>query len=113
MYYRGAHGVLIIYDLTDISTIDSAKKWIIQLNKNLNSSVPIVIAGNKCDLVNQSQSNDFKEHYTHFTVSAKNININELFRCLIEKIKDKQITYVEPKIIKLSKVKSKNKFTCC
>ena len=32
MYYRNAHAVIVVYDVTDKETFDRAKRWITQIN---------------------------------------------------------------------------------
>ena len=52
-YYRYSKGALIVYDVTDKDSFEKVKKWHIELNKYL-PGAPIMIAGNKCDLVNRT-----------------------------------------------------------
>ena len=57
MYYRDANGKLlysflgavIVYDLGDLESFETAKKWAIELNTFSGADVPVVIAGNKSD----------------------------------------------------------------
>ena len=35
MYYRGAHGALAVYDITDASSLERAKFWIKELNEKV------------------------------------------------------------------------------
>jgi len=44
---------VIVYDVTDKDSFEKVKKWHVELNKYL-PGVPIMIAGNKCDLVNRT-----------------------------------------------------------
>jgi GTPase SAR1 family protein len=52
-YYRYSKGALIVYDVTDKDSFEKVKKWHTELNKYL-PGAPIMIAGNKCDLVNRT-----------------------------------------------------------
>jgi GTPase SAR1 family protein len=42
-----------VYDVTDANSYDKVKQWIVELRKFLPLDVPILIAGNKCDLPNK------------------------------------------------------------
>lgn len=51
-YYRNAHAVVIVYDVTKYSTFQSLPMWIEECEKHqLTSQVPRILVGNKCDKV--------------------------------------------------------------
>lgn len=86
-YYRGAHAILLVFDLTDLSSFINLNKTI-KIIKNTPSNInsKIFLIGNKCDLVNrQVEQNDIdkftKENdIIYFKSSAKeNINIEIIF----------------------------------
>lgn len=52
-YYRYSKGALIVYDVTDKDSFEKVKKWHTELNKYL-PGAPIMIAGNKCDMVTKT-----------------------------------------------------------
>lgn len=86
MYYREAHGALIVYDITDKQSIKEAHMWIQELKLKGPKNIKIVVVGNKLDLVeNNPQTNDFME--SHYYVSAKTgYNINDAFYWLVSNI---------------------------
>ena len=43
-------GAVIVYDLGDIDSFETAKKWVLELNAFVGAEIPIVIGGNKCDV---------------------------------------------------------------
>ena len=49
-YYRGAHGILLIFDLTEIESFNNLNNWLAEIEKNANKNVVKVLIGNKCDL---------------------------------------------------------------
>ena len=49
-YYRGAHGILLIFDLTEIESFNNLNNWLTEIEKNANKNVVKVLIGNKCDL---------------------------------------------------------------
>ncbi len=51
-YYRGAHGVLIIYDVTNKESFDHLDKWLNELDNNC-GKIPKIIIGNKIDLTDK------------------------------------------------------------
>ena len=51
-YYRGAHGIIMVYDITLYKSYENIKKiWIPQIKDNLAFNIPIILVGNKNDLV--------------------------------------------------------------
>lgn len=54
VYYNGAKGALIVYDVTDKHSFERVKTWLIELRKYLDEDTPILIAGNKSDMVNKA-----------------------------------------------------------
>ena len=49
-YYRGGHGVLVVYDITDRESFNNLNSWLIEIEKNANKNVFKLLIGNKCDL---------------------------------------------------------------
>ncbi|XP_001639640.2 ras-related protein Rab-24 isoform X2 [Nematostella vectensis] len=50
IYYRGAKGAVVCYDLTDRTSFDRAKFWVNEL-KTYESNCKIYLCGTKCDIV--------------------------------------------------------------
>jgi small GTP-binding protein len=56
-YYRGAHGILLLFDLTDRSTFESLPSWFNEIEINVSSkNVPIMLLGAKADRVESQRS---------------------------------------------------------
>ncbi|CAD8097094.1 unnamed protein product [Paramecium sonneborni] len=49
-YYRGAHGIIIVYDITDRESFDSVKMWMSEIDKYAQDDVIRMLIGNKCDM---------------------------------------------------------------
>ena len=49
-YFRGAHGIMMVYDLTDRQSFDKIKYWNAQIEKHCHCSVCKILVGNKADL---------------------------------------------------------------
>ncbi|KCV69178.1 rab family, other [Fonticula alba] len=56
-YYRGAHGVILVYDITNRSSFDNLSSWFDELDYHCppgeNSNVVTMIVGNKLDSLDQ------------------------------------------------------------
>ena len=53
-YYRHSKGAVIVYDVTDKDSFEKVRMWHTELTKYLERGTPIIIAGNKCDIVSRS-----------------------------------------------------------
>jgi small GTP-binding protein len=52
-YYRGCAGIIIVYDVTRQDSFEKVTDWIQEVRRFV--SVPLMIVGNKCDLVDKRQ----------------------------------------------------------
>ncbi len=120
-YYRGAHGIIIVYDITCKESFKNIKNWLHQINQYANEKVLKIIVGNKSDLqdkrvIEQKEVEDFcKENdIYHIETSAKNSsNIKDIFLYLSEKLRKKTIhpNNNNIKILQGSEVNKRN--SCC
>ncbi len=84
LYYRGAKGVLVVYDRANETSFDRVPFWLNEVRKGA-GKVPIVLVGNKADLpaqITPEQGREFaKTHSLIFVeTSAKDdINTNSAF----------------------------------
>ena len=49
-FFRGAHGVLIVYDVTSRQSFESVQRWFHCIAESNSSGMEKVVVGNKCDL---------------------------------------------------------------
>ncbi|KAG8219931.1 GTP-binding protein ypt5 [Butyriboletus roseoflavus] len=56
MYYRNAQAAVVVYDVTKASSLEKAKSWVKELQRQANPNIVIALAGNKVDLVQPSTS---------------------------------------------------------
>lgn len=89
MYYRGASGALLVYDITDKDSFAKIQTWHLELRKYLGDNVPIMIAGNKCDIGNFAVSKETGENFAHevgselvWTSAKTGKGVDEVFRKL-------------------------------
>ena len=52
-YYRGAHGILLVFDLTSQTSFQNITRWYEESQNYLQKSVPKLLIGNKSDLTSQ------------------------------------------------------------
>ncbi len=121
-YYRNAHCIIFVFDLTDIQTLLNIKQWYRDMqNSTLNESVELILLGNKKDLEKQISDDDINlvmnelNIKQYFEVSAKKdtVNINNIMNNLAIKLKQSQ----EPiennkKTLNLGHEKNQQKYCC-
>jgi Ras-related protein Rab-1A len=96
-YYKGAHGIILVYDITDKQSFKDIENWLSEVEKYASESVVKLLVGNKCDLESQrqvtyEQGKEFADSLgvKFIETSAKNsINVEKAFFTLAEEIKSK------------------------
>ena len=96
-YYRGAMGILLVYDITDNKSFLNVNAWMKRIQKYAAEEVIMVLAGNKTDLTNQrvittqqGQEVANSYHINFFETSAKlNTNVEEAFLTLSQQVLEK------------------------
>ena len=89
-YYRGANGVLLMFDLTRRHSFDALDGWLKEVRSKAPEGTPIILAGNKCDLPNRcverAEAAAFaKQEGMQYieTSAASNVCINEAFVTIV------------------------------
>ncbi|CAJ1056673.1 ras-related protein Rab-8B-like [Xyrichtys novacula] len=54
-YYRGAMGILLVYDICNEKSFENIKNWIRNIEEHASSDVEKMILGNKCDMTDRRQ----------------------------------------------------------
>lgn len=49
-YYRNAHGIMLIYDVSKAESFLHITKWVNNISKNSPTNVKLILIGNKCDI---------------------------------------------------------------
>ncbi|MCJ1375434.1 GTP-binding protein of the rab/ypt [Loxospora ochrophaea] len=98
MYYRNANCAVVVYDITQASSLDKAKSWVKELQRQANENIIIALAGNKLDLVTEHPDKRVittadAEAYAReagllfFETSAKTAeNVRDLFTAIARKL---------------------------
>ena len=119
-YYKGAHGIILIYDVTFRRTFDNVKNWINIIKEEVSDKVSIILVGNKIDdgdkrVVTTEEGQGIANEFglSFFETSAKTgENIDRAFNDLITKTVEIFSKY-EEKGQKLARKKTKEIMGCC
>lgn len=65
-YYKGASGVMLVYDITDIESFNKLSDWLIEVEKNAPNNVYKILIGNKADLSDQRQVSYDQGKVSHY-----------------------------------------------
>jgi len=95
-YYRGAQGIILVYDVANRETFDALPKWYSELETYVSDSVVKIVVGNKLDKefsrqVSTTEGQEFANRMGSLFVeaSAKTaIGVKEVFREVVERIID-------------------------
>ena len=121
-YYKGAHGIVLMYDVTNRKTYDNIRKWLIQIKNEAATKISIVLVANKIDCedelrqVKKDEGEDLAKNnnLTIFEASAKdNINVEESFKYIIEEINKNLSNLSMQTSTKLNNDNKQNKKGCC
>jgi len=105
-YYHSAHGVMIVYDITDKRSFDNLKNyWLNEVRMHAPQNAVLMLVGNKCDLSEDEQHQrkvDFRTveklaselNVSLFEVSAKTgINVEEAFMELARNMRERLLLW--------------------
>jgi len=124
-YYRGAHGIIVVYDVTDMDSFNNVKQWLNEIDRYANENVNKLLVGNKSDLtskkvVEYSVAKAFADEIgiPFLETSAKNAtNVEQAFMTMAGEIKNRmasQPTVAKPQGVALTQGKSvTQKSSCC
>ncbi|CAG9321630.1 unnamed protein product [Blepharisma stoltei] len=124
-YYRGAQGVILMYDITNQASFQNIKNWYNETLNHLQSSTPKLLVGNKLDLASQrtvklAEAQELADRLSmsYIETSAKNSqNVRLAFETLTRSMLN-QVSTTEPMkgvggATKIKDGKSIKKGTCC
>ena len=119
-YFKGSHGILLLYDITKPSSFNNIRERIQDIREEVSPKAIIFLIGNKIDLADQRKISKEKgielaEEYKlpFFEASAKSgENVDEVFKALYKKISEVYGDLEREMGSKLNKRK-KNQRKCC
>jgi Ras-related protein Rab-1A len=96
-YYRGSHGIIVVYDITDRESFNDVNRWISELTKIVSDKSVLILVGSKTDIpynrvISYNEGKELANFYgiSFIEVSSfKNVNINEIFKQLVNDINTK------------------------
>jgi len=117
-YYRGAHGIIVVYDITDAPTFTNVKQWLGEIERYACENVNKLLVGNKSDLkdkrkVDEATAKDFADSLgiPFLETSAKcSTNVEQAFITMATEIKNrmaasapqpKNVVHVKPEARKV------------
>ena len=86
-YYKGAHGILLVYDITLKESFESLNDWLNEIKKNTSKNIVKVLIGNKIDLndkrvISFDEAKEFADNNSmkYIETSAKtSTNVDQAF----------------------------------
>merc|ERR1712018_437051 len=96
-YYRGAHGIIVVYDVTDQESFNNVKQWLQEIDRYACENVNKLLVGNKCDLttkkvVDYTTAKEYADQLgiPFLETSAKNAtNVEQAFMTMAAEIKNR------------------------
>ena len=118
-FYKGTHGIILIYDVTNEKTFENAKSWVEQIHEEISDKVVIYLVGNKIDMeeerkVSTEEGKKLAEELgiPFFETSAKTgENIDNIFDNIVEDL-DKEFGNIQ-KIERNLSYQPKKEKKCC
>ena len=121
-FYRGAHGIIFVFDITNEESFKEIDRWLLDAN-DVNTNCKRILVGNKIDLknnrkINKEKSNNkaINKNLNYYETSAKTgENVEFIFGEIVRLIiNDKEIFFNNEKgNMKIKSNKNENNKQCC
>ena len=100
IYFRDAHGIILVYDVTTRKSYDDLSFWFNEIYAKCEKSVIVTVLGNKCDMQDNQITLEEAAKYSqshkskHLLVSAKTgQNIEEAFGVMLREIVSSEVLF--------------------
>mmetsp|Transcript_24374 Transcript_24374/g.26642 ORF Transcript_24374/g.26642 Transcript_24374/m.26642 type:complete len:205 (+) Transcript_24374:253-867(+) len=98
-YFRGAQGILLVYDVTDRNSFTSIRNWVAQIQMHADVNVNKILIGNKSDcqdqrVISYEEGQGLAKEYNinFFETSAKqDLNVEKAFITIATDVKNRLI----------------------
>ena len=110
-YYRGAHAIIVVFDLTDSESFSNVEKmWLKEIERFVSNSHIVILVGTKCDAPSNKKCID-REYIDKFaklhkmkyveTSSKTGIGVNEVFnQVCINLLNEPYMSTLSPRVQK-------------
>lgn len=123
-YYKGSHGIVLVYDITDKESFNNISNWVIEVKRNAGTNIVMLLIGNKCDMesdrsVTVKEGQDLAKTLgvSFMETSAKtDVNIRETFNVLAKQVHEMlpDSQRFDEKVINTANIRNKKqKRGCC
>ncbi|KAJ7558242.1 hypothetical protein O6H91_04G030200 [Diphasiastrum complanatum] len=125
-YYRGAHGIIVVYDVTDQESFNNVKQWLNEIDRYASDNVNKLLVGNKNDLtakkvVDYETAKAFADEIgiPFLETSAKNAtNVEQAFMTMAAEIKNRManqpaLNSSKPSTVQMKGQPLQQKSGCC
>lgn len=94
-YYRGAMGILLVYDVTDEASFNNIRNWMRNITQHASGNVNKILVGNKSDMAEEKRAVPYsrgqaladENNIPFFETSAKdNSNVEEVFTAIAKAV---------------------------
>lgn len=99
-YFKGAHGILMVYDVSDRKSFESVSAWMKMIEQQADSEPALILVGNKCDVeedkvqVQNTEGQSVADTYGipfHLTSAKTNFGVDEAFLSIAQLVLAKPI----------------------
>lgn len=112
-YYKGAHGIIIVYDITNRASFEEVRNWLDEVDRSGSETVVKLLIGNKSDLEEKREvqteegrelANTLGINFVETSAKAA-VNIDKSFNTLVQDMllnsapikQSQKLTNTEPK----------------
>ncbi|XP_058477103.1 ras-related protein Rab-37-like [Solea solea] len=122
-YYRDAHALLLLYDITSKSSFDNIRAWLTEIHEYAQSDVVIMLLGNKADMsseraIRRDEGERLAREYSvpfMETSAMTGVNVELAFTAVSKELKHRSVRHPsEPKFQIHEYIEArKEKSSCC
>ncbi|KAI3942008.1 hypothetical protein MKW92_017226 [Papaver armeniacum] len=127
-YYRGAMGILLVYDVTDESSFNNIRNWIRNIEQHASDNVNKILVGNKADMDESKRGQALADEYgikfflrlcLALSSAKTNLNVEQVFFSIARDIKERLSetdTKAEPSTVRINPTdqpEAAPKSACC